>query len=111
MLTASNQALPAPAHAVASVRGAERPDGPGVAAADDAALRVAAEGLETSFLAVMLQSAGVGTPREAFGGGAGEAQFASFLAEAHAAALVERGGIGLAESLFHALKARSDATD
>jgi len=74
----------------------------------DAALRAAAENLEASFLSVMLQSAGVGAPREAFGGGAGETQFASFLAEAHAAAIVRRGGIGLAESLFNALKARAD---
>lgn len=77
--------------------------------ADEARLRAAAEALEASFLSVMLQAAGVGAPREAMGGGVGEAQFASFLTEAHAQALVARGGIGLAESLFAALQERSDA--
>lgn len=75
------------------------------------ALRAAAEGLEASFLSVMLQSAGFGAPREAMGGGIGEAQFASFLADAHARALVERGGIGLAEAIFESLKARVDVGD
>lgn len=72
-------------------------------------LRAAAEALEASFMAVMLDSAGVGTPRDSFGGGIGEAQFASFLTEAYAGEMVRRGGIGLAESLFEALKARADA--
>lgn len=76
---------------------------------DAARLRAAAEALEASFLAVMLQAAGVGAPREAMGGGVGEAQFASFLTEAHAQAMVRRGGIGLAESLFAALQARAEA--
>ena len=76
---------------------------------DATRLRAAAEALEASFLAVMLQAAGVGAPREAMGGGVGEAQFASFLTEAHAQALVRRGGIGLAESLFAALQARAEA--
>jgi flagellar protein FlgJ len=70
-------------------------------------LRAAAEGLEANFLSVMLQSAGFGAPREAFGGGIGEAQFASFLADAHAEAMVGRGGIGLAEAIFESLKART----
>lgn len=77
--------------------------------AQDIALRRAAEAMEASFLAEMLKSAGVGAPRASFGGGIGEEQFASFLTEAHAAAIVERGGIGLAESLFNALKERSNA--
>lgn len=75
----------------------------------DPALREAAQALEAGFLTVMLQSAGVGAPRESMGGGIGEAQFASFLTEAHARSLVERGGIGLAESLYRALVARVDA--
>ena len=77
--------------------------------AQDAALRKAAEAMEASFLAEMLKSAGVGAPRTSFGGGIGEDQFASFLTEAHAAAIVDRGGIGLAETLFNALKERSNA--
>ena len=71
------------------------------------ALREAARALEAQFLSVMLQSAGFGAARDAFGGGVGEAQFASFLAQEHAEALSRRGGIGLAESLFNALKERT----
>jgi flagellar protein FlgJ len=40
----------------------------------------------------------------AFGGGAGEAQFASFLTQEHARLLAERGGIGLAEGIYRALR-------
>jgi hypothetical protein len=47
----------------------------------DEQLLTAAQNLEASFLAEMLKSAGVGTPRETFGGGAGEEHFASFLRE------------------------------
>ena len=74
------------------------------------ALKSAARALETSFLAEMLKSAGFGEPRDAFGGGPGEDQFASFLRHEHAKAMVDAGGLGLAESLYHALKERSDAT-
>lgn len=70
----------------------------------DKALRAGAEKLEAAFLAEMLKAAGVGTPPESFGGGAGEEQFASFLREAEAGAMVRAGGIGLAQSLFDALK-------
>lgn len=76
----------------------------------DAALRQAAQKLEASFLAEMLKSAGFGEARDAFGGGAGEDQFASFLVDAQAEKMVEAGGIGLAEALFNALKDRQDAT-
>ncbi len=72
------------------------------------ALREAANRLEASFLSEMLKSAGVGKARESFGGGAGEEQFASFLRDAQAAEMVEAGGIGLAESLYQALKERAD---
>jgi hypothetical protein len=74
--------------------------------AEDARLREVARELEASFLAVMLKSAGSGAARDALGGGVGEDQFSSFLTAQHARALVDRGGIGLAESLFQALKAR-----
>lgn len=80
------------------------PDAP----APDARLRAAAEKLEAGFIAEMLKSAGFGAPREAFGGGAGEDQFASFLREAQATEMVRAGGIGLAQSLFEAMKARAD---
>lgn len=71
-------------------------------------LKAQAEALEASFLAEMLGHAGlVRTPSD-LGGGAGEDQFGSFLREAHAKAIVDRGGIGLAEHLFNALKVRLD---
>lgn len=73
-----------------------------------AALKAQANALEASFLAEMLGHAGlVRTPSD-LGGGAGEDQFGSFLREAHAKAIVDRGGIGLAEHLFNALKVRLD---
>jgi len=70
----------------------------------DAALMDVARDLEATFLAEMLKAAGFGEARESFGGGTGEDQFASFLRQEHAKAMVERGGIGLAESLFNSLK-------
>ncbi len=72
----------------------------------DGELMKAARELEASFLAEMLKSAGFGKSRESFGGGAGEDQFQSFLVREHARALVENGGIGLAQSLFEVLKTR-----
>ncbi|PUB11790.1 rod-binding protein [Yoonia sediminilitoris] len=74
----------------------------------DAKLRDAAQKMEATFLAEMLKSAGVGAPRQSFGGGAGEDQFASFLREAQAAEMVKAGGIGLAQALFEAMKVRMD---
>lgn len=75
----------------------------------DEKLRDAAQKMEATFLAEMLKSAGVGTPRETFGGGAGEEHFASFLREAQAEEMVKAGGIGLAEALFEAMKVRDIA--
>ncbi len=76
----------------------------------DKALLEVAHDLEATFLAEMLKSAGFGKPREAFGGGIGEDQFGSFLRQEQASEMVKRGGIGLAESLFEALKERADAS-
>ncbi|MFC7702622.1 rod-binding protein [Plastorhodobacter daqingensis] len=75
---------------------------------DEAALRAAARALEAGFLAEMLKGAGLGKVPEAFGGGAGEEQFASFLVQAQAEQMVRRGGIGLAEMLFDSLVERRD---
>lgn len=75
--------------------------------ARDAKLRDAAQKMEATFLAEMLKSAGVGAPRETFGGGEGEEHFASFLRDAQAEEMVKAGGIGLAEALFEAMKVRS----
>lgn len=79
------------------------------APADDTALRDTARALESQFLAIMLDAAGFGAAREAFGGGVGEAQMTSFLTEAHADAITARGGLGLSESIFQALKERGNA--
>ncbi len=68
-----------------------------------ASLREAAQQLEISFAAEMLKSAGLGQPRESFGGGAGETGFASFLANAQAEQIVRSGGFGLTEQIFRAL--------
>jgi Rod binding domain-containing protein len=70
----------------------------------EAQLWQAAKRLEASFLAEMLKSAGLGAPRQEFGGGPGEEQFGSFLRQAQADLMVEAGGIGLAEALFESLK-------
>ena len=71
------------------------------------ALREAAQAYEAGFLAEMLRASGFGQPRGTLGGGAGEEQFASFLVQAHADALAERGGVGLAEAIFRSLAKRS----
>lgn len=72
------------------------------------ALRDAANKVEASFLAEMLKAGGFGKTPDAFGGGAGEDQFASFLINAQAEQMVEAGGIGLAEHIFNALKESVD---
>lgn len=74
----------------------------------DAALMQAAQNLEAAFLAEMLQSAGLGKTSEAFGGGAGEDQFGSFLVQEQAKHIVQGGGTGLAQSLFEALKEQTN---
>ncbi|WP_136443288.1 rod-binding protein [Pacificoceanicola onchidii] len=67
-------------------------------------LRDAAQALEANFLAEMLKAAGAGKTPEAFGGGAGEDQFSSFLIQEQARAMAAKGGIGLAEQLFQSMK-------
>ena len=63
-----------------------------------------ARDLEATFLSEMLAYAGLGKmPEGGFGGGIGEDQFGSFLRQEQAAQMVQRGGIGLAEQLFHAM--------
>ncbi len=81
--------------------------GPGPAGIPDnsrtQALRDAAVELEASFLAEMLKSAGLDKTSDFFGGGTGEDQFSSFLVHAQAEQIARTGGIGLAETFFHAL--------
>ena len=62
-----------------------------------------AEELEAGFLAEMLAHSGLGEMSGPFGGGSGEAQFASFLRAEQARLMVERGGIGLAELVFNSM--------
>ena len=76
----------------------------------DQPLWQAAQKLEASFLAEILKSTGLGAPSESFGGGQGEEQFGSFLRQAQADQMVQAGGIGLAETLFEALKDRADGS-
>ena len=73
---------------------------------NDARLREVAMQLEATFLSEMLKSAGVGAVSESFGGGVGEEQFGSYLRDAQAREMVKAGGIGLAQSLFDAMRAR-----
>lgn len=66
-------------------------------------LRNAAQELETTFLAEMLKSAGLGESSETMGGGAGEDQFSSFLVRAQAEQIVKAGGLGLTEVFYSSL--------
>lgn len=77
-------------------------------ASQPSGLRAAAVELEAAFLTEMLKAAGFGESRGAFGGGTGEEQFSSFLRREHAMSLAENGGIGLAESIYEALKERTN---
>lgn len=92
--------------ALASTRAPGR--GPELRTPEDQALWDAAQKLEAGFLTEMLKAAGFGKSRDAMGGGVGEDQFSSFLREAQATEMVRAGGIGLAESLFEALKEKTD---
>jgi len=83
------------------------PQGRGLPMTDDARLMAAAQKLEATFLSEMLKSAGFDASAGAFGGGAGEDHFASYLRDAQASDIAKSGGIGLAESLFNAMKARA----
>jgi flagellar protein FlgJ len=76
-----------------------------------AVLMQKAKDLEAAFLSEMLSYAGVDAPSGAFSGGVGEDQYASFLRDAQARAIVDHGGIGLAEKLFQSLARHDDATD
>ncbi len=61
--------------------------------APDEKLRALAADLEAGFLSEMLGYAGLGKTSTSFGGGAGEVQFASFLRQEQAEAMVDAGGI------------------
>lgn len=64
---------------------------------------IQARALEAAFLAEMLSHAGLGKTDGPFSGGAGEAQFSSFLRHEQSRLMVEAGGLGLAETIFRAM--------
>ncbi|MCA8928687.1 MAG: rod-binding protein [Alphaproteobacteria bacterium] len=72
-------------------------------ARDATAIRKAAQAFEAQFLAQMLSEAGVGKPPQAFGGGAMEGAFSSFLTQAYAERIAESGQIGLADAIVRAV--------
>lgn len=76
---------------------------PAVAFDRNLALRQKARELETAFLSEMLSHAGLDSATGGFAGGIGEEQFASFLRHSQAEAMVEKGGMGLAELIFQSL--------
>ena len=84
---------------------------PAAPPARDTALMARAKELEAAFLAEMLGHAGMDAESSStFGGGIGEAQFASFLRQEQARLMVEKGGIGLAEMIFQSMvEAENDA--
>lgn len=84
------------------------PPTPALMRRSDADLLRAAVTLEASFLAEMLKSSGLGEGATSFGGGPGEDQFTSFLTDERARMMAEAGGIGLAQSIFEALKRGND---
>ena len=71
--------------------------------------RKAAEAFEAAYLAEMLKYTGLNAMPDGFDGGAGEAAFGSLLTDEYARLLAERGGIGIAEQVFEALKQRTRA--
>lgn len=75
----------------------------------DAAAHKAADAFEAAFLGEMLQYTGLNEMPSAFGGGAGEQAFSSFLTEEYAKLLSANGGIGIAEHVFEILKQRASA--
>jgi peptidoglycan hydrolase FlgJ len=103
-------ALPRPEAAAAALATGVSTAGRAHAAAGrgDAELRRAAEEFEATFLSQMLKSAGLDKAPSEFGGGEGEDQFGSFLVQEQARAMVKAGGIGLAETIFEAMKERQN---
>lgn len=76
---------------------------PAAPPAADPALRAriekTAKDFEASFLQVMLNQMFDSVDAGAFGGGSGEAAFKSFLTDAFARSMAERGGVGLSQDL------------
>lgn len=75
----------------------------------EARLRAAARDLEAAFLAEMLKPMDVAATPDGWGGGIGEEQVATLRTRQLAQVMADHGGVGLAESIFKALKAREAA--
>ena len=73
-------------------------------------LMAKAQELEATFLSEMLAHSGLGEMQGAFGGGQGEAQFASFLRQEQARLIAQSGGMGLAELIFNAMVEAENGT-
>jgi peptidoglycan hydrolase FlgJ len=91
--------------ALSAANPAATPAGPAPSRAEQMAHKAATD-FEASFLAEMLRYGGLNAMPDGFGGGAGEEAFASLLTDEYARLLAERGGIGLAEQVFEAIKQR-----
>lgn len=92
-----------------------RPIGPATPSAtgadpQDAKMRKAAKDFEATFIAQMLTYAGFGKSVSAEAGFGGEA-FSSLLIEQYAKQVADRGGFGLAESIYQQMKARVQSHD
>ena len=72
--------------------------------------RVAAEDFEAVFLNSMFNNMFTGIDGEGpFGGGAGVGVWRSFLTEEYAKSFAKKGGIGLADHVYHTLLAQQEA--
>lgn len=71
-------------------------------------LMAKARELEATFLSEMLAHSGLDEMQGDFGGGQGEAQFASFLRQEQARLIVKGGGMGLAQMIFNAMVKADD---
>lgn len=69
-------------------------------------LQSTAREFEAVFLAEMLSHTSLAATSESFGGGAGEDAFKSLLTREWATQMTEKGGIGLAETIYQRLLAR-----
>ncbi len=72
-------------------------------------MRQVAVEFEAVFLSEMLKHAGVNKLSESMGGGFGEEAFSSMLNDAYAKTLAESGGIGLADTIYYAMRNRNGA--
>lgn len=79
---------------------------PDAAALRKLAMKSAAKEFEAVFLAEMLSHTSLAETSDSFGGGHGETAFKSLLNRQWADQLTERGGIGLANTIYQALLTR-----